>query len=75
MVEFLKKAMNWALTKEAEAARNCAIDPEEIDQQIQIIEAKRAEIRKKFEEDDAELAHILKRLKLIKTNAQNCKEI
>ncbi|QOP42914.1 hypothetical protein FJR45_02690 [Sulfurimonas sediminis] len=73
MVEFLKKAMDWVLEKEAEAAKKCAIDPADVEKQIKILEAKRAELRKKFEEEDAEFGHILSRLSLIKANASKCK--
>ena len=54
MVEFLKKAMDWVLEKEAEAANKCAIDPEDIEKQIKIVEAKKEELRKKCEEENAE---------------------
>ena len=72
MVEFLKKAMDWVLEKEAEAAKKCYVNPADVQKQIEILEAKRAELRKKFEEEDAEFGHILSRLALIKANAQKC---
>jgi len=72
MVEFLKKAMDWVLEKEAEAAKKCYVNPEDVQKQIDILEAKRAELRKKFEEEDAEFGHILSRLSLIKANANKC---
>ncbi|UCN00795.1 hypothetical protein LCX93_02455 [Sulfurimonas sp. SWIR-19] len=74
MVEFLKKAMDWVLEKEAEAAKKCAIDPSDVEKQIKILEAKRAELRKKFEEEDAEFGHVLTRLALIKANASKCEK-
>lgn len=74
MVEFLKKAMDWVLEKEAEAANKCAIDPEDIEKQIKIVEAKKEELRKKCEEENAEFEHILQRLSLIKASLNNCKE-
>ena len=73
MVEFLKTAMDWVLEKEREAARKCVVSPEEVQKQIEILEAKRAQLRKKFEDEDAEFAHILKRLSFIKANASQCK--
>ncbi len=74
MVEFLKRAMDWVLEKEAEAAKKCAINPEDIEKQIELVKSKRDELRKKFEEEDAEFEHILSRLALIKSNANQCKE-
>jgi len=73
MVEFLKKAMDWVLEKEDEAAKQCAVNSAEVEKQIEILEAKRVQLRKKFEEEDAEFGHILSRLSLIKANASQCK--
>jgi len=72
MVDFLKNAMDWVLEKEAEAARNCHADPESIEKQIQKLEAKRAQLRKKFEEEDAEFGHILDKLHFIKAESLAC---
>jgi len=72
MVEFLKTAMDWVLEKEQEAAKKCVVNPKDVEKQIDILEAKRAQLRKKFEEEDAEFGHVLSRLSLIKTNASQC---
>ncbi|WP_457748846.1 hypothetical protein [Sulfurimonas sp.] len=72
MVEFLKKAMDWVLEKEQEAAKKCHVNPADIEKQIEILEQKRAQLRKKFEEEDAEFGHVLSRLSLIKANAMKC---
>ena len=72
MVEFLKKAMDWVLKKEQEVAKECHINPADVQKQIDVLEAKRAELRKKFEEEDAEFGHVLSRLSLIKANADKC---
>ena len=72
MMDFLKKAMDWALEKEAEAAKGCHADPEDIDRQIKMIEAKREALKKRYEEEDAEFAHILTKLKLIKAESMKC---
>jgi len=72
-MDFFKKAMDWVLEKEQEAARDCHVSPEDVQKQVDILEAKRASLRKKFEDDDAEFAHILSRLSLIKANASTCK--
>ncbi len=72
MVEFLKKAMDWVLEKEAEAAKQCYVNPKDVEKQIEILEAKRTQLRKKFEEEDSEFGHVLSRLSLIKANASKC---
>lgn len=72
MMDFLKKAMDWALEKEAEAAKGCHADPKDIDKQIEMIEAKREALKKRYEEEDAEFAHILTKLKLIKAESMKC---
>ena len=41
MVEFMKKAMDWVLEKEDDAAKNCHIAPEDAEKQIKIMEEKR----------------------------------
>ena len=41
MIEFMKKAMDWVLDKEREAAKNCHASPEDIEKQIQMIEEKK----------------------------------
>jgi len=73
MLDFMKKAMDWVLEKEAEAARDCHADPEEIEKQIKILEEKREKLRKKFEEQDAEFGHILNKLHFIKAESLKCR--
>jgi len=72
MVEFMKKAMDWVLEKEADAAKNCHASPEEIEKQIKSLEEKRGKLRQKFQEEDAEFGHILDKLHLIKGEALKC---
>jgi hypothetical protein len=72
MVEFLKKAMDWVLEKEAEAARDCHANPEDIEKQIKAIEEKREKLRKKFKEEDAEFGHIIDKLHFIKAASLKC---
>jgi len=43
-----------------------------VKKQIDILETKRAELKKKYEEEDAEFAYILSRLRLIEANAAKC---
>jgi len=72
MVEFLKNAMDWALEKEDEVAKNCNLKPEDVEKQIDALEKKREELRKRFEDQDAEFAHILSKLSIIKAHTTRC---
>ena len=72
MLDFMKRAMDWALEKEADAAKNCHATPEDIDKQIKAVEAKREQLKKRFEEDDAEFGHILDKLHFIKATSLKC---
>jgi len=72
MVEFMKKAMDWVLEKEADAARDCHAKPEDIDKQIHMIEEKRDALKKRYEEDIAELEHVLNKLHSIKAASLKC---
>jgi len=72
MVEFLKNAMDWVLTKEDDLAKRCNVKAEDVEKQIASIEKRRAELKNKFEESDSEFAHILSRLSIIKADASKC---
>jgi len=72
MIEFMKKAMDWILEKEADAARNCHAKPEDVDKQINMIEKKRDSLKKRYEEDIAELEHVLNKLHTIKAESLKC---
>ena len=72
MVEFIKKAMDWILEKEADAAKNCHAKPEDIDKQIHMIEEKRDALKKSYEENRAALEHILNKLHSIKAKSLSC---
>ena len=72
MVEFIKKAMDWILEKEADAARNCHAKPEEVDKQIHMIEERRDSLKKSYEENIAEFEHILNKLHSIKAASLKC---
>ncbi|RRS31044.1 MAG: hypothetical protein P794_04860 [Epsilonproteobacteria bacterium (ex Lamellibrachia satsuma)] len=72
MVEFLKKAMDWVLQKEQDAANNCHIDINDLNKQITYIEEKRDKIKKDHEENMAEMEHILNRLHTIKASTMKC---
>ena len=72
--EFLKKITEWALEKEEEAAKNCAIPIEEIEKQLKILEEKREELKKKCDEQLKEFDELIERVKKIKaTEELKCK--
>ncbi len=72
MMEFMKKAMDWILEKEAEAAKECHAKPEEIEKQIELIEKKKEALTKQYHENIEELEHILNRLHTIKAQSLKC---
>jgi len=72
MVEFLKNAMDWALEKEDQVAKNCDLKPDDVEKQIKTLEEKRELLRKRFEDEDSEFAHILSKLSIIKAHAIKC---
>jgi hypothetical protein len=72
MLEFMKKAMDWVLEKEAEAAKGCHADPNDIDKQIKMVEEKREALKKRYEKEDAQFAHILTKLHHIKAESLKC---
>ncbi len=73
MMEFMKKAMDWVLEKEQDAAKNCHAKPEDIEKQIQMIEEKKEALEEKCKEDIGELEHILNRLHSIKAQSLKCR--
>ena len=72
MMEFMKKAMDWVLDKEREAAKNCHASPEDIDKQIKMMEEKKAMLETKYKEEMKEMEHILNRLHSIKAESLKC---
>lgn len=73
MMEFMKKAMDWVLEKEQDAAKDCHANPEDIEKQIKMIEEKKASIEKQCKENIGEMEHILNRLHTIKAQSLKCK--
>lgn len=69
----MKKAMDWVLEKEQDAAKDCHANPEDIEKQIKLIEEKKSILEKKYQEDIAEFEHILNRLHTIKAQSLKCK--
>jgi len=72
MVEFIKKAMEWVLQKEEEAAEHCHVAPADVDKQIASMEEKRDALKKKCNDELAEMEHILNRLHLIRAESLKC---
>ena len=72
MVEFFKKAMDWVLEKERDAANNCKVDIEDVEKQIKYVEEKRDKLKKECEENMSEFEHVLNRLHGIKASATRC---
>ena len=72
MVEFMKKAMDWVLEKEADAAKNCHAKPEDIDKQIKMIENKKETLAKQYNDNIDELEHVLNKLHYIKAESLKC---
>ena len=72
MVEFMKKAMDWILEKEADAARDCHAKPEDIDKQIMMIEKKKEALTNQYNENINELEHVLNKLHSIKAESLKC---
>jgi hypothetical protein len=72
MVEFFKKAMDWVLEKEADAAKDCHAKPEDIEKQITMIEKKKEALEEQYKENIAELGHILDKLHFIKAESLKC---
>ena len=72
MVEFMKKAMDWVLEKEADAAKDCHAKPEDIEKQIVMIEKKKEAIEKQYKENVRELEHVLDKLHFIKAESLKC---
>ena len=71
----MKRAMDWVLEKEADAARDCHAKPEDIEKQIHMIEEKRDVLKKRYEEDIAELEHVLNKLHSIKAASLKCSTV
>jgi len=72
MIEFMKKAMDWVLEKEEDAAKNCHAKPEEIEKQIEMITKKKDSLTKQYNENITEFEHILDKLNAIKVESLKC---
>jgi predicted ribosome quality control (RQC) complex YloA/Tae2 family protein len=72
MVEFLKKATEWMLDREAELAKKCAIDLEDLEKQIAKVEEKKKALERECRENQEELEKILTKLRWIKMEELKC---
>lgn len=72
MMEFIKKATDWVLDKERDAAKNCHAAPEDIEKQIKMVEEKKILLESKYKDEMAEMEHILNRLHTIKAESLKC---
>ena len=68
----MKKAMDWVLEKEADAAKDCHARPEDVEKQITMIEKKKEALEKQYKENVAELEHVLNKLHAIKAASLKC---
>jgi len=71
MMEFMKKAMDWVLDKEREAAKNCHASPEDIDKQIRELQEQRQE---KLAAADPELAELYRKVNGMREKARKFRE-
>jgi hypothetical protein len=72
MIEFMEKAMDWVLEKEADAAKNCHAKPEDIEKQIKMIGKKKEALTKQYNDNIGELEHVLNKLHSIKAASLKC---
>ena len=74
MVEFLKKATEWMLDREAELAKKCAVDLNDVEKQIAKVEEKKEALERECRENREELEKILTRLRWIRTEELKCRQ-
>jgi hypothetical protein len=74
MIEFLRRATEWMLEREAELARRCAIDLDDLEKQIAKVEEKRTSLERQCRENLDELERILTRLKWIRLEEMKCRK-
>ncbi|NOQ31047.1 MAG: hypothetical protein GQ570_08005 [Helicobacteraceae bacterium] len=72
MIEFMKKAVDWVLQKEQEAAQECHISVVDVDKQIETMQNKKDSITAQYSENIEEIDHVLGRLESIKKSANKC---
>jgi Mg2+ and Co2+ transporter CorA len=72
MVEFMKKISDWILDKEEEMAKECVVDPEDIERQIEMVRERKARLEEECRENVAQLGRILLKLENIKEKGKRC---
>lgn len=65
--DLLKKITQWALEKEEEAAKKCAIPLEDIEKQLNTLKEKRDELKKRCDEQLREFDELIQRVEKIKS--------
>ena len=73
-MSFIEKITEWALDKEEQLAKNCAISVCDIDEQIAKVKEKKQELQKKYEEEIKELEHLIEKLHFIRAEALKCED-
>ena len=73
MVEFLKKMADWVLQKEEEWAKNCELNQEDLQKQLEMMKNKKITIEKECQENIKELQSIIDRLEKIISQNSKCK--
>ncbi len=66
MQGFMKKITEWMLQKEEEMAKSCSIPMQEIEYQINKVEAQKQKIQKEYDEAMATLEEVANKLQKIK---------
>ncbi len=66
MQGFMKKITEWMLQKEEEMAKSCSIPMQEIEYQINKVEAQKQKIQKEYDEAMATLEEVSNKLQKIK---------
>ena len=63
---FLLKVSNWLLEKEEEAAKNCALPLNEVEEQLKKLQEKKEELQQKCKKDIEVLDNLIERVEKIK---------
>lgn len=74
MREFLKDMMDWVLDKEETFANNCAIPPEQIEKQIDVMQRRKEKYEAECNSNLQEMKHIIVRLEKMLDKAKACRE-
>ncbi len=73
MVDFVKKMADWVLKKEEEWAKNCELNQEDLQKQLDMMKNKKMTIEKECQDNINELQSIIDRLEKIISENNKCK--